>query len=370
MRNFRVLAGLFAMLACASSWAAKPPVEVPLRGNTLVERLPRGYRTASDAARTPPKAATLATVQSLLHAAQRTGDARIAARAEAVLGALPAASRRGRDGLLLGAMLAQHRHDFPTALRLLGDLLRAEPLDATARHTRAQIHLVQGRIDEARRDCASLLVRDAGTGSVCVAAIALRTGRHAQARQLAERALAIPTLDPLLRRHLLVMRGEIASRSGEPADRWFQAALALDRHDVRTLSAYAAHLRRAGRPADVRSLLAGRATTETLQLHEALAAHALRSPDAPRLGERLARRFTLSRTLGTEPELRDEAELHLARGDARAALRSARDNFATQRDYEDVDVLLRAARAAGDVAALKPTHAWAQKHAIPLEAAP
>lgn len=367
MRNYRALLALFAVVHCAPAWATKPSPVVPARGDVVVEVLPRGYRAASGAARTPTRSATLATVQSLHQAAQRTGDARLAARAEAVLGSLPAAERGTTNGLLLGAMLAQHRHDFPTALRLLEQTIRAEPLNTSARLTRAQIHLVQGRIVDARRDCASLLLRDTGAGSVCVAAIALRTGRYADARRLADRALATPALEASLRRHLLVTRGEIASRSGEPADQWFELALSQDPYDVRTLAAYAAHLRRVRQPGKALALLAGKATTETLQLHRALAARETRSAEAAALTAMLARRYALSRALGSEPELRDEAELSLAQGDARRALRLALENFATQRDHEDIDLVVRAARAAGEPGALAPVREWAKREGLQLE---
>lgn len=349
------------------SFAAKPAVTVPTRGDVVVEVLPAGYASASRAARQSARSVDLATVQSLLAAARRTGDARVAIRAEALLGQLAPSARSSADGLVIAAQLAQYRHDFPAALALLGRALDAEPLNVAARATRAQVHLVQGRIADARRDCASLLVRDTAAGSVCVAAIAMRTGRWSDARALLERSLAEPRLDPELRRHLLVMRAEVASRDSRSAEPWFEQALAVAPGDVRTLSAFAAHLQRRGKPAAVRRLLAGRASTETLQLHEALAAHAAKDRDAVALSDALARRYALSRRLGAEPELRDEAELHLLRGDGAAALRVARRNFEMQRDYEDVDILIRAARANNNRAVLGEVAKWAKREGVPLD---
>jgi len=228
---------------------------------------------------------------------------------------------------------------------------------------------VQGRIREARGDCAALSIEVSGEyGSVCVAALSLRNGNLPAAAKFADLWLAQPDTDPSFRRFMLVMRGDIASRAASPdADAWFKQALALAPNDVRTLSAYARHLNHSARHRQTLALLANEHDADGLQLHRALAAHALGTADARALADAQARRYALAREVGAEPELRDEAELLLTlRGDAARALVLAQRNFEQQRDYEDVDLLQRAARAAGKPEALAGLKLWAAEQGISL----
>lgn len=346
--------------------AQRPPAVVPDRADTVLERLPRGYAALAPSAGGAPL--TLAQIQQLLATAARTGDARLAARAEASLARFPA---RGATPAVLGARayLAQHRHEFNAALALLDRLIRDDPRDADAHLTHAQILLVQGHLDRAREDCVALALGvDVGRGLLCVAAISLRRGDTAAAAGVLDRWLAAAERDDSSLRYVLVTRGEVASRArAADADAWFQRALALAPDDVRTLAAYARHLRATGRNADASRLLASAPNTDALQLQRALAADAAGRTDAPALIAAQARRYELAHAVGSQPELRDEAEFLLTlRGDAAGALVLAQRNFAAQRDYEDVDVLRRAAIAAKNPQALQPLRDWAASQQLAL----
>lgn len=344
------------LLACGIALAGKPPRVVPESGDAVVARLPAGY-----AALAPEKAGDLdlPRIEALLAAAARTGDSRLAARAEAGLARLPNRPF-SPDAAKARAFAAQHRHDFATARRQLGDVLRHDPADAGARLALAQVLLVQGEIGRARAQCASLLLGvDASTGTLCVAAHALRTGAHAHAAQLLDRWLAHAPGDVPALPYALLTRAEAASRAGHAdADRWFRKALAKSPGDVAAIAAHARHLRAAGRDREAVRLLAAAPATDGLRLQLMLAARALALPQAPALTEAQARRHALARAIGGEPELRDEAEYRLATGDASAALALALRNFRTQRDFEDVDILRRAALAARQPRALAGLQAW------------
>jgi Tfp pilus assembly protein PilF len=345
--------------------AQRPPAVVPERADVVVERLPDGYAMLMPRAEAPP---SLATAQTLLETGARTGDARLITRAEAMLARLPGGRDRP-DWIRAQAYAAQYRHDFQAALRLLDRAIRLDPRDGDARLARAQILLVQGGIEQARSECASLaLAIDAGRGSLCVAAVSLRRGEYDTAARLLERWLARATPRDEARRHVLVLRGEAASRRGDAdADVWFRRALALDPGDVRTLAAMSRHLRSSGRPAAAYDLLGGTPASDHLLLERALAAQAAGRPDARELADVLARRFALARTLGFEPDLRDEAEHALVlKRDPDVALRLAERNFAEQRDYEDVDLLRRAVMAADRPQAWEPVVAWASSQRLPL----
>ena len=371
---------LITLLAVAMPAAAqRPPRVVPDRGDALVGTLPRGYSSlgpvAADAKSVGKSAGTisgssvnsgdsadLTRIGRLLEAASMTGDTRLVARADALLARQPNAA--GNPNLLrLRAYSAQHKHDFSGAIRLLDALIELDPRNTDARLSRAEIQLVQGRIDKARADCRSLVLGvDADTGLLCAASLALRTGEYATAASLLDRMLGDLRPADLNRSFALLARAEVASRAGEAdadADARYQLALSASPGDIRTRVSYARHLRRVGRNAEVEKVLAGSEQSDTAQLQRTLAAVAAKRPDAPKLVAAQARRYALAHALGSEPEMRDEAEfLLISERRAREALALALRNFEEQRDFEDVDILVRAADAAGDADALDGLHAW------------
>lgn len=363
---WRFIATLSLLSACwlPSAWAGKPPAVVPARTQVVLERLPRGYAALMPS--TMDKPPSLPEIQTLLSTAARTGDARLATRADALLSRMPDATTP--DVLRAKAFAAQHRHDFSAALRLLDAAVAKNSDDNDARLSRAQIQLVQGRLDLARRDCGALtLGMQVEAGSLCLIALSMRRGDQTLAADLADRLIAQAVTDPELMRYLLATRGEIAARAGEQADPWFRRSLALAPDDVRTLAAYARYLRAHGRNQEVVDLLATAPDTDGLQLQRALAAHAAGAPDTRRLIESQGRRYALAHAVGSQPEMRDEAEYLLTlRGDAPAALQLALRNFEQQRDVEDIDILQRAAAATHRPDALAGLHAWARSQHLDL----
>ncbi|MEO6366112.1 MAG: hypothetical protein ABIO38_08725 [Luteimonas sp.] len=348
-------------------YAQRPPAKIPASSETVLERLPKGYAALmplQSRIATPPAMQA----QQLLAAASRTGDARLATRADGLLQRLPSPST-DRQILRARAFSAQHRHDFTLALTLLDRLIALDARDGDARLARAQIHLLQGRLPKARSDCTTLALGiDSGRGLLCVAALSSRIGNYSAAIDVLDRWLQARQ-DDGLRRYALVMRAETASRiQASDADAWYQRALALDRDDVRTLASYARHLRAKGAHAQVMALLRNVPSHDGLQLQRALAAHALGDPEAPALARMQGRRYALARAAGSEPELRDEAEymLTLARNPP-AALRLAQRNFETQRDVEDVAILQRAAHAANRPQALQTLQSWASSNMLKLD---
>ncbi|MEO6264794.1 MAG: tetratricopeptide repeat protein, partial [Luteimonas sp.] len=279
----RWLVSILLMLLPSLVLAGKPPAIVPGDPALILERLPSGYAALEPSASGKPAPPLTHAVQ-LLTIASRTGDARLAARADAMLSRFPA-NDDSPAVLRARAFSAQHRHDFAAALQLLDKLITKDPRDGDARLSRIQLQLVQGRLDRARSDCGSLALGvDSDLGLLCAAAISLRTGNTDAAAAMTDRWLAGAKTDPETRRYVLVMRAEIASRAGSAdADQWFQQALALAPGDVRTLAAYARHLRATGRNRAVLTLLTDASNNDGLQLQRALAALAAHDPSAPAL---------------------------------------------------------------------------------------
>jgi Tfp pilus assembly protein PilF len=360
----RRLLAIGLLLSSPLAQAARPAWFTPSSPAAVLERLPRGYAQLEPVAKPLPPAQA---AQELLAAAGATGDARLATRGEALLARLPANSV---DALRLRAYAAQHRHDFTTSLRQLDRLLALAPRDADAHLSRAQILIVQGRLDLARDDCAALaLGLDASEGMLCAAALSLRRGNFPVTAMLTDRWLAgVPARDPR-RAYGLLLRADAASRANAAdADTWYRQALALRPDDVRSLAAYSRHLRTHGRPAEALKLLANAPRTDGLELERTRAARAADANEADALSAAQARRYALARELGGVPELRDEAEFELSvRGDATAALALAQRNFASQRDYEDAGVLRRAAAAAGQRKVLASLEQWSRAQGIATE---
>lgn len=362
---------VLSLVLAQAAMAQRPAAVVPTNPDEVLERLPGGYaRLAASLQRARPT--TPDDIQRLLATAARTGDARLAARAEALLARYPLDTRDPRV-LHARAYSRQYRHDFDGAAAVLDALVTRNPRDGDARLARAQLNVVRGHLDRARADCVALVLGvDAASGALCVGMLAMRRGDHAAAaravdRWLAERAGALDT-SPERQHHALLLRAEIAARANAPdADARFRRALAAAPGDVHTLAAYARHLRAQRRDREVMALLADAPANDGLRLQQALAAKQVQPARAPALVAAQGRRYALARALGSEPELRDEAEYLLTlRGDAVAALALAQRNFEAQRDHEDVDILQRAAIAAGQPAALAPLQAWAASQRLRL----
>lgn len=365
----RVLLALVLATLSLDAAAQRPPLVVPDDPATVLERLPEGYAELMPRAGDAP--ASLERIEALLRTAARTGDARLVARAEGELARFPQGDN-APAALRARAYVAQYRHDFEKAREWLDRLVAIAPRDGDALLARAQMSLVQGRLDEARADCSALAFGvDSGRGLLCVAALSQRRGEAEAAARLLDRWLALAaTGDPDALRFALVMRAEAASHAGDAdADEWFRRALELAPDDVRTLAAYVRHLRGDGRAAEAFVLLPENPVSEHLQLERALAAQAAGLSQAPALIEALARLYRRAHAIGAEPDLRDEAEFLLTlRDDSAAALPLAQRNFDSQRDREDVDLLRRAAAAAGRPEALAQLRAWAVSQSLELPA--
>lgn len=371
LRAWILITGL---MMTSAAWAQRPPAVVPDDPGSVITRLPRGYTQLMPAAATAPvttPGASTAKANALLTLAARTGDARLATRADALLARM-SGSVDDPDVLLARAFSAQHRHDFEGAVAWLDRLIARSPRNAAARLSRAQIQVVLGRLESARADCAALVLGiDAGDGLLCVGLLSLRNGQYPAAAAALERWLQADSgADE--KRYALVMRAEVAARAGErDADLWFHRALALAPDDVRTLASYARYLRGVGRDRDVLRLLAAQTEHDGLRLQRTLAAYRLDPETAAPLVQAQARRFAAARAAGSPLELRDEAEFLLsARNDPDAALALAQRNFLSQRDYEDVELLRRAAIAARRDDALRELQRWTTSRHLPWPSTP
>ena len=305
-----------------------------------------------------------------IEAGRETGDPRFFGQAQAALAPWWKQPDPPAQALLLRATLKQSTHDFPGALADLDRLIAANPRDGQALLTRATVLTVQGRYAEARANCVRIARQTVPLVTIaCDAAPASVSGEAVSAYRALTGALAAPAADASLAEWAQTLAGEIAQRRGDAAaaEAHFRAALALDSRDPYLLGAYADFLLDRNRPAEVVLLLKDYTRNDNLLLRLALAEKRLpemrSSFDA--LRSDLEDRFAAARRRGDTLHRREEARYALEiAGNSERALALARENWKVQRESADLRILVSAAKAAGDAAALQEAGDWVRAHRL------
>ena len=346
---------------------------VPTSDTTVLETLPtraadpravelRRLRAALAAAPQDPAAAE-ELARRYFDLAMAEGDPRYVGYAEAVLRAWSESAATPPDILVLHGKLRQYRHDFARAMADFDLALRADPGSLGARAWRAAIFMVQADYAGARRECALLAPLTSELHAVaCAAYIDATTGQARAAYALLNEAQARNSGGyPELQIWIQTRLAEMAWRAGELAlaERHFRAGLALGVDDNFLLAAYADLLLEQGRAGDVMPLLKNWSRSDTLLLRLALAARALKLAEADKHARALSDRFAEAALRGEKLHLQEEARFLLdLKGDPRAALAAASENYRTQREPRDALVLMEAALAARDPAAAAAALQW------------
>ena len=306
----RLFVGMVFIAATSAPVAAAP--FVPESDNQVLERLPftpsdpvlrrlRGLN--SQLIRSPdnlPLAILIA--QGYLELGRVTGDPRYGGYAQAALAAWWDAAEAPQEVLVLRAILHQRMHEFDVALADLATVLDTNPRNIQARLMRATVLQVQGKFDEARRDCRAL--KDLAQELVWTACLASVNGANGRLRESYEQLRsafdAHPGAQPQLRSWVLTSLAEMAARAGmmPEAEADFRRALALDSADYYLLGAYADYLLDNGRPEEVLALLRDKTAADPLLLRYALASQAQHSKELPAQVEQLRDRFAASRLRG------------------------------------------------------------------------
>ena len=377
MSCFRRCAWLLLTLLFAAPALAKP--YLPTDDGVVLERLPektdpslrdvKRLRAALD--RNPGDLALAArAARRAIEAGRATGDPRFLGQAQAALAPWWKQPDPPPQALLLRATLKQSTHDFMGALTDLDRVLAANPRDGQALLTRATVLTVQGRYAEARADCARIARLTMPLVTIaCDAAPASVSGEARSAFRALTDALAAPAADAGLTEWAHTLAGEIAQRRGDAAaaEAHFRAALALDPRDPYLLGAYADFLLDRNRPAEVVPLLKDYTRNDNLLLRLALAEARLPEMRSSFAAHRtdLEDRFDAARRRADTLHRREEARfaLEIAADNARA-LALARENWKVQRESADLRILLSAAKAAGDAAALREAADWVRAHRL------
>jgi Tfp pilus assembly protein PilF len=373
MSSFNLPRQLLGALLCLALSPAAAAPRLPADEGEVLERLPvrpgdpvaaelRRLRAAVAAGPADPAAAG-ALGRRYFALAMAQGDPRYVGYAEAALRPWQGAAQAPAEVLVLRAMLRQYRHDFDGALEDLGRALLSEPENADAHAWRAAIFMVRAEYAAAARECAA--IADEVQAVSCSAYVEATTGhaRNAYSRLLGALQRA-PVAHAGQRLWILTRLAEIAWRLGviAAAERHFRDALALDLNDNFLLAAYGDFLLEHHRSREVVALLGAWTGSDTLLLRLALAERDLGLPGAQRHIQALGERFAAAAARGERLHLAEEARYLLElRGDAKAALAAAAENWKSQREPRDALILLEAARAARDPDAAAPALKWLQR---------
>jgi Tfp pilus assembly protein PilF len=295
--------------------------------------------------------------------AMAQGDPRYVGYADAALRPWYSVANQHPGVLTARGLLRQYRHDFDGALEDLAAAAQRDPQDPEPHAWRAAIFMVRADYPAARRECEALRERSGELHAAgCFAYVDATTGRARAAYEALGAALARNETAPAgLRLWVLTRLAEIAWRldDARAAERHFRAALGLDLTDNFLLAAYADFLLEQGRAAEVVALLKDWTRSDTLLLRLALAERALRLPAAEPHARMLGERFADSAQRGERLHLQEEARYLLElKGDARAALAAAAENWKAQREPRDAAVLLKAGLAAKDPRSATPALEW------------
>jgi hypothetical protein len=295
--------------------------------------------------------------------AMAEGDPRYVGYAQAALRPWPESAATPPKILVLHGMLRQYRHDFARGMADFDLALKTDPANTEARAWRAAILMVQADYAAARRECA-LLAENATElhATACSAYVEATTGDARAAYGRLAAALARRSdVEPGFRVWILTRLAEMAWRTGDlaAAERHFRAGLALGINDNFLLAAYADFLLERSRAAEVLPLLKAWARSDTLLLRLALAARQLKLAEGEKYARTLGERFADAALRGEKLHLQEEARYLLElKGDARAAVAAASENYRSQREPRDALILIEAALAARDPAAAAPALQW------------
>lgn len=366
---------LAAGCAVAGLWCAVPQAAPfrPTDDRTVLERLPtrptdpvqrelRELRKAHEAA-PGAVAPALALARRYFNLALDTGDMRYVGYAEAALSAWRRPGAAPVDVLVVQAQLAQYRHEFSDALKLLDSAIALDPKHVRAFAWRAAVNMVIARYDAVRPDCTRLReLEEVLLATGCAAYLDATLGKARAAYDaLAGQLKAEPGARPTLKLWTLTVLAETARRMGDAAaaEAHYRAALQLDDSDQYLLAAYSELLAHQRRWQDIVALLRKWERSDVLLLQLARAERVIGSPEAKAHAATLRARYADAALRGDGFSAQEEAWFQLEfEGDPKRALALALQNWETQKEPRDAEIMLEAALAARDPSSAKPVLEW------------
>jgi tetratricopeptide (TPR) repeat protein len=333
---------------------------IPSSDDTVLAELPAGTHQADVSARRLAGNrvdVAIPLAQFYIQQSRLRGDLRYLGYAQAVLAPWLNQNPPVPDVLVLQATLQQSRHEFSASLATLERALKVRPADPQALLIQATVLRVQGRYPEAAVACEQFARRvELRLGAVCIQSLRGLNG-HLESAYAALMQVSPQGWPSSEKSWLYSELGEMAVRLGrdDDAQRWFEQDLILAPKDFYVRAAYADLLLRQARPGEALTLLQGYESFEPLLLRIAIAQHQLHDQRLSQNSARLMAAFAAEEQRGEAVHRREQARFLLEVEDQpRLSLAAALENWAVQREPDDVLVLVSAARAAGNPEAAQP----------------
>lgn len=294
---------------------------------------------------------------------QHSGNPRDLSTAESLLKNLP--QPEPPEARLIRVYISQARHDFDAARRQLEAVVEAYPGMAHAWTMLADVHRVSGHLDEAKYACRKrLAIAPDVTGLVCLASVLGLTGENDQAKRLLKQAA--DSLPPLhsMQSWINGTRAELAAREKdlELAARLYERAMRMEDPPLYLVAEFVDVLLKNDEPMRALAVLERNTKNSALLVREAMALQALGRNEWRDVDDTLQELFELEQRRGEAIHLRERAAWALyVRHNADAALQIAHQNFSTQKEPEDVQLLIDAANAANRPDAATPARRFLEK---------
>ena len=365
LRGGAFCVGLWLMAGFPNVATAAPgPIETDFSDTDILVELPEPALTTSELPVSPEQLAD--TVQNQISRARSTGDPRFLGYAD---GMLQRWSGEMTDRLLtLRATLDQSLHRFDSARKDLETVIARSSATLQKNQARlllANLEIVQGNYEDARKHCAQLQQSYPGLiADSCTAQVDARTGSPEAAYQKLQRRTDATDADVTSQLWAEGTLGDIAAQIGSPAaeDHW-KTVLSIAPDDLYTRAQLADWYLGRNQNDKVLALTDGYEQVDSLAVIRAIAMAESGHPNAETLAESLRERFAEARWRGNLLHQRDMARFQLdVEGDADTALTFAADNWRSQREPLDTRLLLRAARAANDAQPAQKVRTWLEKH--------
>jgi tetratricopeptide (TPR) repeat protein len=375
MNRILILGMAMGFVLCVAMLASSP-----LRGNPgllglKAARYPEVLQVAASQVIAAPEdqETAMQAARLFINTGRKIGDASLV---QSGLSALQPALKSRPDArvLILAAVGKQYMHDFDGALELLDHAETLQPRNPTLLLTRANILVVQGHTMKARPDCRGLA--RAGTfdlALICAATTEMLSPNADAAYDKLDRYMELkPVMEPALRGYAHSVLAEIAMYHDWPdlAAVHFVQAIRADPDSIRSAALYADFRLRRSEYEEALDALRGKPPTDAVLVRRAIACSQLKKSGCLLRSRRSLQAHLLSeKKIGSFAHAREEARYLLdVEGKPLEALERARLNWTLQREFEDADVLLRAARGADDMAAEEMVKSWVTENGFSIPA--
>lgn len=349
-RSLKALWVAFVMLAWSGpALAGAPDIVVPEGSDTAIYHLSTATAEPMESAGAQ---APLDRVEALLQRFDELGNPRLLGDVQRLLDSLGPAARDGRF-YVYRARLRQSLHQFDDAMTDLKRALKSPEWRHQALLLAFNGELVRGNYQSARRYCGQLTaLRDDLYAASCRAHLDAVGGAAKAALTEIKQAMAQALLnqDSQARHWAVTTAADIAERAGDDAQaaQFWRLAMRLQPGDRYATGRLCNNLLNQDNAIDaVLALTEGRNDLDTLAVCRARALARRNSGEA--LADQLQLRFDEAKWRGEVLHKRTLAEYLLYVADRPAeALQVARDNWQSQREWPDRQLLLAAERASGE----------------------